>query len=79
MDWGGSWCDYLALTEFAYNNSYHVSIGMAPYEALHSRPCRLSLCWDESCDQVVLGLEFMRECVENVALICQRLLTSQSW
>ncbi|MCI49010.1 retrotransposon protein, partial [Trifolium medium] len=24
----GSWSDYLHLIEFAYNNSYHASIGM---------------------------------------------------
>ncbi|MCI72876.1 retrotransposon protein, partial [Trifolium medium] len=28
----GNWCDHLHLIEFAYNNSYHSSIGMAPYE-----------------------------------------------
>ncbi|MCI57786.1 retrotransposon protein, partial [Trifolium medium] len=32
---GGGWGDYLHLIEFAYNNSYHISIGMAPYEALY--------------------------------------------
>ena len=34
MDLGGSWDDHLPLVEFAYNNSYHSSIEMAPYEAL---------------------------------------------
>ncbi|MCI65839.1 retrotransposon protein, partial [Trifolium medium] len=32
---GCSWGDYLHLIEFAYNNRYHASIGMAPYEALY--------------------------------------------
>ena len=35
MDFGGSWEKYLPLVEFAYNNSYHSTIGMAPYEALY--------------------------------------------
>ena len=35
MDLGGSWDDHLPLIEFAYNNSYHASIEMAPYEALY--------------------------------------------
>ncbi|RVW60606.1 Retrovirus-related Pol polyprotein from transposon 17.6 [Vitis vinifera] len=39
--------DYLPLAEFAYNNSYQSSIGMAPYEALYGRPCRSPLCWIE--------------------------------
>ncbi|KAL2226381.1 UNVERIFIED_CONTAM: Transposon Ty3-I Gag-Pol polyprotein [Sesamum indicum] len=30
----GNWDDHLPLMEFAYNNSFHSSIGMAPYEAL---------------------------------------------
>ena len=44
LNWGGSQCDYLALAEFAYNNSYHASIEMAPFEALYGRPCRSPLC-----------------------------------
>ena len=47
MDLGGSWDDYLPLVEFAYNNSYHSSIEMAPYEALYGRKCRFPLYWDE--------------------------------
>ena len=35
MDLGGSWNDHLPLIEFAYDNSYHSSIKMAPYEALY--------------------------------------------
>ena len=35
---------YLRLAEFAYNNSYHTSIGMTPYEALYGRKCRTPVC-----------------------------------
>ena len=31
---GGKWEEHLPFAEFAYNNSYQASIGMAPYEAL---------------------------------------------
>ena len=31
--------------EFASNNSYPASIGMAPYEALYGRKCRTPVCW----------------------------------
>jgi hypothetical protein len=27
----GAWLDHLHLAEFAYNNFYHASIGMAPF------------------------------------------------
>jgi hypothetical protein len=35
LSWKGNWEDHLALTEFAYNNSYHATIKMAPYESLY--------------------------------------------
>ena len=41
----GGWEEHLPLVEFAYNNSYHVSKQMAPYEALYGRLCRSSICW----------------------------------
>ena len=37
LDFPGSWDRYIPLMEFAYNNSYQSSIGMAPYEALYGR------------------------------------------
>ena len=30
LDFKGSWDEHFPLIEFAYNNSYHASIGMAP-------------------------------------------------
>ncbi|KAL0448767.1 UNVERIFIED_CONTAM: Transposon Ty3-I Gag-Pol polyprotein [Sesamum latifolium] len=35
IEFRGNWDDHLPLIEFAYNNSFHSSIGMAPYEALY--------------------------------------------
>ncbi|XP_059312991.1 uncharacterized protein LOC132064117 [Lycium ferocissimum] len=40
LDFIGKWEDHLPLIEFDYNNSYHASNGMAPYEALYGRRCR---------------------------------------
>nr|GEU62199.1 putative reverse transcriptase domain, ribonuclease H-like domain, aspartic peptidase domain protein [Tanacetum cinerariifolium] len=34
-------------SEFAYNNSYHASIKMPPFEMLYRRKCRMLVCWDE--------------------------------
>ncbi|KAD4888554.1 hypothetical protein E3N88_20627 [Mikania micrantha] len=47
IDFGGSWDDYLPLAEFSYNNSYHSSIGMPPYEMLYGRKCRTPVCCGE--------------------------------
>ena len=44
LDFQGSWMEHLPLIEFAYNNSFQSSIGMAPYEALYGRPCRSAMC-----------------------------------
>ena len=44
LDLKGSREEHLPLVEFTYNNSYHVSIQMAPYEALYGRPCRSLVC-----------------------------------
>ncbi|KAI3748512.1 hypothetical protein L6452_11629 [Arctium lappa] len=48
IDFGGSWDTHLPLVEFAYNNSYHSIIGMAPFEALYGRKCRTPVCWLEA-------------------------------
>lgn len=37
LDFQGNWEKSLPLAEFSYNNSFHSSIGMAPFEALHGR------------------------------------------
>ena len=47
LDFKGSWDEHLPLIEFSYNDSYHASIDMPPYEALYGRKCRSPLYWDE--------------------------------
>ncbi|CAN6716442.1 unnamed protein product [Malus baccata var. baccata] len=37
LQFGDSWHDRLDLMEFAYNNSFHSSIGMSPFEALYGK------------------------------------------
>ena len=54
LDHLGTWCDMLPLVEFTYNNSYHSSNGMAPYEALYGRRCRTPLCWQQDGESVVV-------------------------
>ena len=45
LDSGKSWEDHLPYVEFAHNNSFQASIGMAPFEALYGRPCRSPVLW----------------------------------
>ncbi|XP_028114315.1 uncharacterized protein LOC114312295 [Camellia sinensis] len=66
------------LAEFVYNNNYHSSICMAPYEALYCRKCRSLICWAEVGDRPLLGSKLVQEMTKNVKLIQQRLKTAQS-
>ena len=45
IEFSGNWDRYIPLMEFAYNNSFQSSIGMAPYEALYGRKCRTPMSW----------------------------------
>ncbi|GJR64222.1 putative reverse transcriptase domain-containing protein [Tanacetum coccineum] len=47
IDFGKGWVKHLPLAEFSYNNSYHASIKVAPYEALYGQKCRSPVCWAE--------------------------------
>ncbi|CAJ2652659.1 unnamed protein product [Trifolium pratense] len=78
LEHGGAWDSHLPLIEFTYNNSYHSSIGMAPFEALYGRRCRTPLCWFESGESVVLGPEIVRQTTEKVKLIREKMKASQS-
>ncbi|GKE00488.1 putative reverse transcriptase domain-containing protein [Tanacetum coccineum] len=49
-----------ALVEFSYNNSYHASIKVAPFEALYGRKCRLPVCWAEVGEVQLTGPEIRK-------------------
>ncbi|MCI08768.1 retrotransposon protein, partial [Trifolium medium] len=73
-----NWDSCLPLIEFTYNNSFHSSIGMAPFEALYGRRCRTPFCWYESGESVVLGPKIVRETTEKIRMIREKMRTSQS-
>ena len=68
----------MSLVEFAYNNSYHSSIEMAPYEALYGRKSKAPLCWEEVGERKLLGLEIIQMTSEKIDLIRKRLQIAQS-
>ena len=73
-----SWESFLPLIEFTYNNSFHSTIGMAPYEALYGKRCRTPLCWLEPGEDLALGLEVVQQTTEKVKLIQERMRAAQS-
>nr|CAD1830081.1 unnamed protein product [Ananas comosus var. bracteatus] len=78
IDYKGSWCKHLPMAEFAYNNSYHASVGMAPFEALYGRKCWSPIHWSDVGERVEFGPDVLREAEEKVHLARKRLLTAQS-
>ncbi|KAL2243581.1 UNVERIFIED_CONTAM: Transposon Tf2-12 polyprotein [Sesamum indicum] len=77
MEFKGNWDDHLPLMEFAYNNSFHSSIGMAPYEALYGRRCRSPICWDIEGLRQLEGPELVQETVEKVQVVKKCLKAAQ--
>ena len=71
LDFKGSWDNHLSLIEFAYNNSYHSNIKMAPYEALYGRKCRSPIGWFEVGETALLGPDLVHQAMEKVKVIQQ--------
>jgi hypothetical protein len=76
--WKGNWEDHLTLAEFAYNNSYHASIKMAPYESLYGRKCIFPLCWEVLSERLLVGPDWIQQTHDKVHQIRQNMLTAQS-
>ena len=69
LDFKGFWVKYLPLVEFAYNNSFQASIGMAPYEALCGRKCRTPICWNEVGERKLSSEELISVSIEKIQVV----------
>ncbi|WMV07713.1 hypothetical protein MTR67_001098 [Solanum verrucosum] len=78
VDFKGNWGDHLPLIEFAYNNSYHSSIQMTPYEALYGRRCRSLIGWFEVGEERLIGPDLVHQAMEKVKAIQERFKMAQS-
>ena len=78
IDFKGNWDDHLPLIKFAYNNSYHSSIQMAPYEDIYKRRCRSPIGWLEVGEAGLIGQDLVHQDMEKVKVIKERLKTAQS-
>ncbi|KAK4381677.1 Transposon Ty3-G Gag-Pol polyprotein [Sesamum angolense] len=77
MEFKSNWDDHLPLMEFAYNNSFQSSIGMAPYEALYGRRCRSPVCWDIEGLRQLEGPELVQETMEKIQIVKRCLKAAQ--
>ena len=73
LEFQDSWILDLSLVEFAYNNSYQTSIGMAPYEALYGRRCQNPLCWDKVGEKKLGNVELIKATSKKIKIIRDRL------
>ncbi|GAA0145743.1 hypothetical protein LIER_05867 [Lithospermum erythrorhizon] len=77
LSFSGSWDEELPKMEFAYNNSFQASIGMAPFETLYGRRCRTPICWNEVGERKIYGSELVESSIERVKVTQQYLRTAQ--
>ncbi|GJZ30888.1 putative reverse transcriptase domain-containing protein [Tanacetum coccineum] len=73
IDFRKGWVNHLPLVEFSYNNSYHASIKVAPFEALYGRKCHSPVCWTEVGETQILGPELIQETIEKIIQIKKRM------
>ncbi|KAI3825909.1 hypothetical protein L1987_07638 [Smallanthus sonchifolius] len=78
IDFGGNWDSHLTLIEFSYNNSYHTSINMAPFEALYGRKCRSPICWNEIGEAQITGPELIQETSDKIIQIRDNIRVARS-
>ncbi|KAF3660660.1 putative CST complex subunit CTC1-like [Capsicum annuum] len=70
---------HLPPIEFAYNNSYHSSIQMAPFEALYGRRCRSPIRWIKVGETRLFGPNLVHQAIEKVKVIREKIKTAQSY
>ncbi|GJS17425.1 putative reverse transcriptase domain-containing protein [Tanacetum coccineum] len=73
LDFGKGWDKHLSLVELSYNNSYHTSIKVAPFEALYGRKCRSPICWAEIGDSQLTSPKIIYETTEKIVQIKSRI------
>ncbi|GJT56470.1 putative reverse transcriptase domain-containing protein [Tanacetum coccineum] len=73
IDFGKGWDRHLPLVEFSYNNSYHTSIKVAPFEAFYGRKCQSPICWAEVRDAQLTGSKIVHETTEKIIQIKKRI------
>jgi len=71
------WEEYLHLVEFAYNNGYHTSTQMSPFEVMYGRKCRTPSSWGGPEDRLSLGPEMLKEMEDMVKRVRVNLKAAQ--
>ena len=78
IDFKGNWDKHLHLVKFAYNNNFHSSIFVAPYEYLYGRRCRYPIGWFDVREPSIRSLDFIDKTLEKVHIIRKHLKMAYS-
>ena len=76
LDFPGSWAEKVPLMEFVYNNSYHQSLGLSPFEVLHERKCWSPIHRHEAGERRFLEPEEVDAVSNEIEVIKKRLQAS---
>ena len=71
------WEDYPHLAECAYNNGYHTSTKMSPFEVLYGQKCRILVTWDSPVDWLMLGPDLLMDLEQFVTKVQVNLKEAQ--
>ena len=63
------WEYYLPLVGFSYNNGYHESLGMSPFEALYGRTCNTPINWSDLVKRVLIGPDMLVDMEQEIQVI----------
>lgn len=77
-DFKGIQDDHLPLINFMYNNNYHASIQMAPFEDFSGRRYRSHVGWFEVGETELIGPNLVHQAMEKVKIIKYRLKAAQN-
>eukprot|EP00253_Pinus_taeda_P011330 PITA_11330 len=73
----GQWEEYLHLVEFSYNNGYHTSTQLSPFEVLYGRKCHTPSSWGGPEDKLSLGPEMLKDMEDMVKRVRANLKAAQ--
>eukprot|EP00253_Pinus_taeda_P020544 PITA_20544 len=71
------WEEYLHLVEFAYNNGYHNSTQLSPFEVLYGRKCHTPSSWGGPEDKLNLGSKMLKDMEDMVRKVRANLKATQ--
>ena len=77
MENSQSGIQYLPLVEYAYNSSYHQSIGMTPFNALYGQECLSPLNFSDPTIRVEASKRMVEEMAEHTRAICKDIQAAQ--